>query len=486
MKNRIFLAILLLLTLKIFAQGESFGLTSSNYSGVNSVLLNPSAMHNQNTWLSYNLISANLFFHTDFAYLDKNDFRIRDLFNPDYVLPSHYTGYIDDFPHYSFNHDRNTSIDISNRIIGPSLMISYNQHAFAITSATRFQTNVRNLTPDLANILAYGFHFTPQWGKKYEVKDLNGTTMAWSEIGFSYAYRIDKESFDSWSFGVSIKRLLGAGGAYMQVDKTTYGLFDAETIGVANQQAEIGFSVPLDYDNNEFIDYNILNGRGWSMDLGFTYQALIKNQPKLNAESFCEQPIIAYKYRIGVALMDIGSINYKQNAQTHNLSKGDEQIAETEVILGNNVNDVMTELSNLFYNNPTSSLISNTMRIALPMALSAQFDYNTEFSNLYWNASLIYGLPLKGGALRRPNQLTITPRYESSQFELGVPLSMYQFRYPHLGLYARIGVLTVGSDWLSTLLGTENFHGIDIYFALRFQLRKDNCRPKKTFRDACN
>jgi len=66
-----------------------------------------------------------------------------------------------------------------------------------------------------------------------------------------------------------------------------------------------------------------------------------------------------------------------------------------------------------------------------------------------------------------------------------LPLSLYQFRYPHLGVYARLGFLSVGSDWLSTLLGNHDFHGIDLYFSLKFQLNKDNCRPKKTIREAC-
>ncbi|MCD6091152.1 MAG: hypothetical protein J7J72_06600 [Bacteroidales bacterium] len=42
--------------------------------------------------------------------------------------------------------------------------------------------------------------------------------------------------------------------------------------------------------------------------------------------------------------------------------------------------------------------------------------------------------------------------------ELSIPLSLYQFRYPYIGLYARVGPLGVGSDWLSSLLGIKDFN----------------------------
>ncbi len=487
MKKYFVVIFLVLFSLNIFAQGESFGYTTSNYSGVNSVLLNPSAMHNQNVWLSFNFLSGNLFFHTDFAYLDKSEFRLTDLLDPNFEFQMHPDGYGDgERPFYSFDSQKNTSLDQSMRFLGPSLMFSYNQHAFAITTAARSQINVRNLSPDMANILTYGISYFPQYGKEFQVENFSGTSMAWAEIGLSYAYRLNKKPYRDWSFGISLKRLLGAGGAYMNVNESTYFLSDTLTVDIINQQAEIGISAPIDFDTNEFINYNLLNGRGWVMDIGFTYQSLINRQPKLNASRFCEQPITNYKYRIGVAILDIGSISYNQNAQTHEFTNSTQALGDLSGIVLNNVNQVFELMSDRFYGSPTESFVDNSMRIALPMALSVQADYNTQFANFYWNASLIYGIPLQGGALRRPNQLTIAPRYETKFLELSVPLSFYQFQYPHLGIYGRVGSFSIGSDWLSTLLGNRDFNGFDFYFSVKFQLAKQSCRSRKLIKDACN
>lgn len=486
MKYLLFVFCFLLLSPLAFAQGEAIGYTTSNYAGVNSVLLNPSAMHNQNSWLSFNLLSGNLFLHTDYLYLSKDDFRLKNLFKPNFEIPLHpipYGG--EERAFYSYDRNRNTSLDQSLRILGPSLMMVYNQHAIAITSAVRTETNVRNLSPELANLITYGYYYYPEPYGTNQIKNLNSTTMTWSEIGLSYAYRIDRPSYDGWSFGISLKRLMGTGGSYMDVKNSTYTIIDSRSIDITSQQAEIGFSAPIDYNTNDYIPNNLFTGKGWSIDLGFTYQNLLKRQPKLDAKRFCEQPKTDYKYRIGIALLDIGSISYKQNAQKHDFSTTTPVNVNLNDFNIDNMNQLMALMSERFYGSASASFVENSIRIALPMALSVQADYNMEMAHLYWNASLIYGIPLQGAALRRPTQFTIAPRYETRWLEFGLPLSLYQFQYPHLGAYARVAFLTIGSEWFSTLLGNRDFNGVDIYFSVKFQLEKDNCRSRRSKRGGC-
>lgn len=485
-KKYLLFFLLLLFSINGFSQGESIGMTASNYAGVNSTLLNPSAMHNQKLWLSFNLISANAFLHTDYIFLARDDFKLLNLFRPDFTIAEHPTGYGSEQRNfYSFDNQKNTSLDQSLRILGPSLMISFNQHAVSVTTALRMEINIRNISPDLGNILAYGFSYYPQYLDEYQVKDFNGTAMAWSEIGISYAYRTNKEKFGGWSFGFSLKRLYGAGGGYLNVPHSTYTLIDSKNIDVSNQSAELGFSAPLDFDTDQFLPNSLVNGKGWGMDIGFTYQSFLSRQAKLNAHQFCEQALTPYKYRIGLALLDVGSIQFKKNAQTHNFSNPTQVSGDMSGVSLENVNQVIGLISERYYGSASQSLVSNTLKIALPMALSAQFDYNTERSHLYLNASLIYGIPLSGGALRRPSQLSISPRYETKFLELALPLSFYQFRYPHLGVYVRIGAFSLGSDWLSSLLGPKQFQGMDFYFSSKFQIGKQNCRSKRNSREAC-
>ncbi len=487
MKKYLSISLLILISINGFAQGEAFSSSNSNFAGVNAVILNPAAMHNQKTWLSFNLGSANLFLHSDFIYLSKDDFRLRDIFDSTYVLQDHPTYDLESRPFYSYERDRNTSMEESIRLLGPSLMLSYNQHAFAITTAVRMESNVRNITPDLGDFIMNGFTYFEPYTETFQVKDFNMTTMSWAEIGFSYAYRLNNQNFDGWSFGISLKRLFLGSGAFLNVDHSTYTFPANENVDVYDQQAQLGFSLPIDYDSNDYNGTENMTGKGWSFDIGFTYQSLLKAQPNLNAEKFCEQPIIDYKYRIGVALLDVGALNFKTNAQTHDFTTflGGQGLTDFSGIDVDNINQAIATMSYHFYGDSTASLESNSMRIGLPMALSVQADYNTEIANIYWSGSLIYGFPSKNEALRRAGQLTIAPRYETKHVEVSIPFSLYQFKYPHLGLYARVGPLGIGSDWFSSLLGNRDFNGMDFYITLKFQLTKDNCRNKRSIEDAC-
>ncbi|MBN2237932.1 MAG: hypothetical protein JW729_10250 [Bacteroidales bacterium] len=470
----------------LHAQGEMIGANASNTAGVNSLFLNPSAMHNQKVWLSINFFSGNLFLHTDFAYFDKNEFKYTDLLNSTIQLIEHPTGYGTELrSFYSYNSEKNTTFDENIRILGPSAMLMFNQHAFAISTSVRVQSNVVNLTPDLANILAYGFSYFPQYNYDYKVDHFSSSTMAWSEIGFSYAYRLNNESWNSWSFGISVKKLFGAGGAYLKVDNSTYTLIDSKTIDVENQQAQMGFALPIDYTTNEFINQNMLNGRGWAFDLGFTFQYLNKHQPKLNSKRLCEQAIIPYKFRLSFALLDIGSIKYFENAQTHDFSNSVKVRGDMNGVNLDNVNQVIQLMSDQFYGSSTASLLDNSMKLALPMAASAQFDYNLEQLNLYFNASVIYGIPQKIAALHRPSQISFTPRYETRLIEFSLPMSLYRFKYPHIGIYLRYGIFGVGSDWLTSLISNQDFYGMDFYFTTKLQLFKGKCRARGSFNKAC-
>ena len=83
------------------------------------------------------------------------------------------------------------------------------------------------------------------------------------------------------------------------------------------------------------------------------------------------------------------------------------------------------------------------------------------------------------------SQISFAPRYETSFLEFSMPLSIYQFKYPHIGLYARVGAIGIGSDWLSSLIGNRDFNGMDFYFNIKLQLKKGDCRHGSSFNESC-
>jgi hypothetical protein len=84
---------------------------------------------------------------------------------------------------------------------------------------------------------------------------------------------------------------------------------------------------------------------------------------------------------------------------------------------------------------------------------------------LYANASLVQGLPISQTkfGVRRANSLMAGLRYESKLLEVSLPLSLYEYRYPQVGLAFRFYFLTIGTDKLVYFFGKNNLYGGDIY-----------------------
>jgi hypothetical protein len=78
--------------------------------------------------------------------------------------------------------------------------------------------------------------------------------------------------------------------------------------------------------------------------------------------------------------------------------------------------------------------------------------------------------------LYRPAQLSVTPRYETQYFEVNLPVSLYDFRYPRMGVAARIWFLTLGTDNLLGFLNLTDFTGFDLYVSVKFNFLKGKCR----------
>ena len=459
---------------------EIAGLVHSNHAGTDVLFFNPAGMHHQKDWLSIHIVTADIFLSNNYAYLSKDEF---SLLNPN--ITSHKTGYSDgERPFYIYDQGINTRLDLHIKAQGPSIMFINNEHAFGIFSAARAIFLFKNLTPDLGNLAYYGFDYDPQHKEKYKLDNFKGTTISWAEVGFSYAYQLNNKSFSNWSFGISIRKLYGFGGAYLYVDNAEYNLLDSKTLQLNSLQANMGFSLPLDYNTNELITDPLIKGTGWGFDLGIEFQELIKRQAKFVKEVPCGQKYNDYKYRWGLSIMDIGKIKFTNNAQLHQYLDTQytwERIDTTKV---ESVNQIVQEVSSRFYNDPNATYQSSNFTMWLPTSINMSFDYNFE-NGLYLNSSLVFSAPfIHGNYINKPAILSITPRYEVKHLEASLPLSLYEWKYPRIGIAFRFYFFTIGSDYFTSLLGIHDFNGTDLYFSLKFNIGKGSCTRRGSI-DPC-
>jgi len=57
-----------------------------------------------------------------------------------------------------------------------------------------------------------------------------------------------------------------------------------------------------------------------------------------------------------------------------------------------------------------------------------------------------------------------------------MPFAFYEWYKPRLGLSLRLFNFTIGTDYLNTLLGLNDFSGLDIYFAVKISFAKGYCK----------
>jgi len=284
--------------------------------------------------------------------------------------------------------------------------------------------------------------------------------------------------------GISVKKLWGYGGAYMATNNVNYIVVDDSTINIKNLNSELGFSLPVDYNNNDFLSSPTFRGSGVGIDIGAVY--VKKKNVSINkwrGKKRCSQTYDDYIFRVGVSILDIGRVKYSTNAQLHNFDDVSQYWTSIDTIDFDNINTLVGQFSETFYGDPTVSLKSNTIKIGLPTALSVQFDVNV-YENLYLGGMWIHPIRLNMSSLRRPAQFAVVPRYETKYFEMSVPISIYEYQYPRVGIAARFYFLTVGTERLGTYLGMADMNGIDIYASIKIGINKGSCKSK--FGGACS
>ena len=168
-----------------------------------------------------------------------------------------------------------------------------------------------------------------------------------------------------------------------------------------------------------------------------------------------------YQYKIGVSLLDLGYIRFKEGARTAVLpdtaSVSDLEDVDEEVL----------------------GVDKDRFTALLPSALSIQGDYMF-YERFYVNATIVQRLNIRNtfGA-ERTNFFSISPRFESSWISASLPFSLANYETPQLGLYVRLRSIAVGTDHLSPLIIKGDIRAASIYFYLNLPIQNSpRCRYK--------
>lgn len=461
---------------------EMLGTVFSNYSGINSAIINPALMTGSKAYLDVNIIGADVFFKNNWGYIPKEGDNIWNLIRSDTVLPL-YGKYRYNGMYTYFDNTNPKSAVQSTRVIGPSAMIQTGEHAFGLSFSTRSVTTGNNIAYEIP-VLAYeGLYYEELQNIIFNDGDFDFVSLTWTEISGSWAYDFHRSYKSKFSFGLNAKFMLAHEGAYITNRNVNYIVYDPETIQVFDWNAEIGLALPINYDSTDlFYQGPAIKGVGAGLDIGFVFTRLKSNLHPSKNEKYCSKAYEEYLYRVGISLLDIGGISLNKNTQKHNFENVSVYWAEFDTVEYQNINQTVQELSQVFYGDPNQSNTGDKISIGLPTAISLQFEANM-IKDIYLSALWIQPIRFNPKQLRRPSQLAIVPRYENKWFAFSLPISMLQYEYIRLGAALRLGPLTIGSERLGILLGITDLDGVDIYFSLKFNLTKGRCSKQKW--DAC-
>ena len=218
-------------------------------------------------------------------------------------------------------------------------------------------------------------------------------------------------------------------------------------------------------------------GSGWGADLGVSYERTLEESDGYlphRGSGGCDP--LRYRYRIGLSVIDLGGIKFK-NGEAGSITSGSIDIADyTNVPI-----DSQEDIDSLFAT-ATHWKRNENFSVGTPTALALQYDQRAA-EHVYVAFAAVQQVSARNGMrLRRSNSLALTPRFETKHIEVALPVVLHEYdvSHPSVGLMLRFEGIVVGSDHIMPFLNSRDVYAADVYFRLRVMLhRSPFCKGKR-------
>jgi hypothetical protein len=439
---------------------ERFGIAHSNYGGADAAYLNPARPAGQWPYADFRLFGTEVFtWNSLVAWSDRERPLLGEVRegiagnSAGNVIRRSGPG----------NSDRGI---VQTKVLGPAFSLALGRGTIGAGVRSRVHTSVSGVSDQLANILFEGIDYAPQLGQRYQMQGLKVLGAAWTEVGVSYAHIIKAEGFGMLSAGTHLRYNIGHAAGAFQVTDLDLTVVDTAELIIHEASANYGFAMPA-----------IRAGSGWGADLGMVYERTMSESDGYRphqGSSGCTP--MRYRYRIGVSLVDLGGIRYK-NGEAGSIDAGSLVIADHGDVPIQDASDLDSLLATA-----TGWKRSQGFSVGMPTGLSVQYDQRLA-DNTYIAFSAVQQLAGRNTMrLRRSNSMAITPRFETRYVEAALPVVFHEYDMgkPSIGFMLRFNGLVVGSDHIMPFLGKGDVYALDLYMRLRIMLfRSPACKGKR-------
>ena len=434
------------------------GLSNSNYSGIQGALLNPSSIAGSRIKWDINVFTLDVNFDNNFVYVPKGAV-------PAFGFGSLLKGIVNE-DKFATNYDPNNpnkkyNFVVTNELLGPSFQFQINDSmAVGFSIANRMVSNIRDIPGATAQNAYAHLQESSLFNTPLSDQSSRLNSMDWLEYALHYAVVLRDDGMNKWKAGVSLKYLQGIAAAYVTNTHINYSISDTTAISFGQTSVDYGRT-----DYNSLKDGHLNHGHGWGADIGLTF--IHANDTKKDDD---------YQYKIGLSLMDLGSLNFNRNSAAFHLQGDNVTYANWHRdVMANNA-QVDRTLSALFYEGDSSaSQTAAGFKMGLPTALSIQADWKIR-DHFFANATIVKGFGHGDNpGVRQPDIYAVAPRYESKWWDVSLPLSLiyYGNLKPRVGIAARYAFFFFGGDAPFPLLALGKMSGVDFYAGIRVFMLKN-------------
>lgn len=344
----------------------------------------------------------------------------------------------------------------------------------ALGFQARFRTHVstNNISPDFANQF-----------QNWRAPELNNMTFkdqtgelavaGWREISLTYAKVFCQKKRHSWKGGATLKMINSYGSLFMELEDLDYSLLSQGRAEVSSGAVRYGFSDNLNAFNNfggtqSFGQLPKANPLSLALDLGVVYHHKASRKPLRSKNGTRKKREFDYDFRLSMSITDIGVLKFQY---------GQLSTAASELITNQvdpvNLNVVFARPTSLveLTENLSEFLITESLEgeytMALPAASHINMDYNLG-KGFFMNANVrvdLSGLLPADYKLHYYSNVTLTPRWESRNMGLYLPIVVNQLGNVRTGAAFRMGPLMFGSqDWNS--LFAQRKRSLSFFFSI--------------------
>jgi Family of unknown function (DUF5723) len=432
---------------------DELGIAGSQRAPVNTAYFNPASICDARTFVDVEFAGVGVFLYNNLAFVGKKDFSLTDF------------GGIGNIQ-YNLERKRYAA-KLNASIKGPSFTATYKEHSFGMHTGVNVMFDLRRLPNVAGPLISGGLDNPSEIGQQHTISNARAGLLAYGYVGLSYAtiaYRWDTGILLA---GATINRILSPGAFGVHLNEWTYTLQDSSKLTTQRLQGDLGF--------NSFGN-GLISGKGWGIDLGVTYKKRMKGSFGYTPWSPCTDG--KYKYKISAALLDFGSAKFKSPYFRYEFNQDNQ--SSYDGTINTNWDESASVDSTISQGWGATAITSGAkLKMKLPTALSAQVDYHV-IKKLYALGALTWGFPRKNNyGIQRASYIAVVPRWESQNYEASIPISLYDFKKPMVGLCFRVRSFIIGSDNLNAFLFNGNLSSANVYIHLKFSLfNHPKCKVK--------